>query len=102
MAVNTSISRPMPDGVRAGTLRTMLVALTLVAGLVLATAIGLRLVSGAGTQGPGFDAVQFRAQERTELAVQAPFDAAQFRAGERSVTVPTWDAAKFRAEEKLP
>jgi hypothetical protein len=101
MSAQAIITRPLGSQRRAGSLAIAVIATTtLAAGLGLVIASGLMPAAPATElQAPAFDAVKFRAEEKS---LQAPaFDAVKFRAEEKILSqAPAFDAVRFRAEEK--
>ena len=103
MSAQTTISRPLGSQLRVGPLGIALVAIAgMLGGLGLTLGTGLSPITQPAirAEAPVFDAIQFRADEKSLSGGAPAFDAAQFRAGEKSLTTPVFDAARFRAEEK--
>jgi hypothetical protein len=102
MSAQTTISRPLGSQLRVGPLGIATVA---IAGMLggLGVAAGASLLSttqpAIRAEAPVFDAVQFRADEKS-LSGAPVFDAAKFRAGEKNLSTSVFDPVRFRAEEK--
>ena len=103
MSAQTIINRPLGSQMRVGPVGIALVAIAgMLGGLGVAAGASLLPINqpAIGAEAPVFDAVQFRADEKSLSGGAPVFDPVRFRAGEKDLATPVFDAAKFRAEEK--
>ena len=103
MSAQTIINRPLGSQLRVGPVGIALVAVAgMLGGLGVAAGASLLPINQPAieAEAPVFDAIQFRAGEKSLSGGAPAFDAVQFRAGEKDLSTPVFDAARFRAEEK--
>jgi hypothetical protein len=103
MSAQTTISRPTGSQLRVGPVGIALVAIAgMLGGLGLAAGASLLPITQPAieAEAPVFDAVKFRADEKSLSGGTPDFDAVKFRAEEKDISLPVFDPVRFRAEEK--
>jgi hypothetical protein len=103
MSAQTTINPALGRELRVGPLGIALVAIAgMLGGFGLATGSSLLTATqpAVKAEAPVFDAVKFRADEKSLSGGAPVFDAVKFRAEEKDISTPVFDTVRFRAEEK--